>query len=168
MKKPFLIGAAGVLLLVGALFYIGQPKEKEEQGNAYQGKAEIVSAFQAQESAYDFGTVRMANGNVNHVFSVRNAGETPMKIEKIFTSCMCTTAFAEQGGKRKGPFGMPGHGIVPKANIELAPGEEIGIDVVFNPNAHGPAGVGPIERQIYLVDEKGAEQVFAISGTVTP
>ena len=168
MNKPLIIGSAGVLLLVGTLFYIGQPKEKKEQGNAYQGKAEIASAFETRESGYDFGTIRMANGNVNRVFSVRNAGATPMKIEKIFTSCMCTTAFAEQGGKRKGPFGMPGHGIVPKANIEVEPGEEIGIDVVFNPNAHGPAGVGPIERQVYLVDDKGAEQVFTINAMVTP
>ena len=165
MNKTFLIGTTGVLLLIGALFYIGQPKEEK---SAYQGKAEIVSAFQVRESEFNFGTIRMADGNVNRVFAVRNAGETPMKIEKIFTSCMCTTAFAEQKGKRKGPFGMPGHGVVPKANIEVAPGEEVGIDVVFNPNAHGPAGVGPFTRTIHLVDEKGAEQVFTINGMVTP
>jgi hypothetical protein len=50
---------------------------------------------------------------------------------------------------RKGPYGMPGHGAAPPAvNARLAAGELANVEVVFDPAAHGPSGLGRIERVV--------------------
>ena len=64
---------------------------------------------------------------------------------------------------------MPGHGgVVPKANALVKAGELLDIEVVFDPNAHGPAGVGRIDRFINLTDENGGELQFEIKALVKP
>lgn len=110
----------------------------------------------------------MANGIVRHSFAVKNAGDIPVTVRQVYTSCMCTEAtLLVAGGRRIGPFGMPGHGMPPSINREFAPGEEATIEVAFDPAAHGPAGVGMIERLIYL-ETDGGPFVLRITANVTP
>lgn len=105
----------------------------------------------AEATAYDFGTISMANGNVSHGFRLKNESLETVKIENIYTSCMCTIAKVVDGsGKNYGPFGMPGHGDSAKANIEIGPAEAIVVEAEFDPAAHGPEGVGKIKRLIYI------------------
>ncbi|HBB43866.1 MAG: 40-residue YVTN family beta-propeller repeat protein [Parcubacteria group bacterium GW2011_GWA1_44_13] len=109
--------------------------------------SELVST----EKSFDFGTVSMANGKVNYSFKIRNNGDTPVKITKIYTSCMCTEATLVNGASRKGPFGMPGHnGFASKMNEVVKPGQEISIEVEVDPAAHGPQGTGPAKKVIYI------------------
>lgn len=91
---------------------------------------------------FDFGQISMANGNVDTTFTLKNDGEEPVKITEISTSCMCTTAQIE--GKS---FGMHGS---PNANIEIPAKGSKKMKVIFDPNAHGPTGVGPITRVVYI------------------
>src|SRR3989338_3004739 len=71
----------------------------------------------AEENFYDFGEILMRDGIVEHNFEIKNTSGAPVKIEKIYTSCMCTTAIIEVDGKENGPFGMPGHsGALSRAN----------------------------------------------------
>jgi hypothetical protein len=64
---------------------------------------------------------------------------------------MCTTAtLTTSSGRLYGPFGMPGHGFVPPTNAPLSPGQEASVRIVFDPAAHGPAGVGRVERVVTL------------------
>lgn len=130
----------------------------------------------AEESAFDFGTISMASGNVSHNFKIKNTGEGPVKIEKMYTSCMCTTAklmmndssAAEMGKMMEfGPYGMPGHGATPSINKNMAPGEEATVEVIFDPNAHGPAGIGLMERTVYLETDSGQKEL-GIKVVVTP
>ncbi|MFZ2303566.1 MAG: DUF1573 domain-containing protein [Minisyncoccia bacterium] len=103
------------------------------------------------EKTFDLGTVSMANGKVNHSFAVKNTGGTPVKIVKVYTSCMCTEAIIVNGSSRKGPFGMPGHeGLVSKLNETVNPGQEIIVEVVVDPAAHGPQGTGPAKKVVYI------------------
>ena len=125
-------------------------------------------ALTAAETFFNFGAVPINQGLVKHNFKVINSSATAVKISKIYTSCMCTTASIIIGQDRKGPFGMPGHGLVPKANAVIGAGEEATIEVVFDPAAHGPAGVGRIEREIYLEDERGEQTILKFEATVTP
>ena len=84
---------------------------------------------------------------------------------------MCTVAYLEtvDGDAEKGPFSMVGHGgTVPKANEIIKPGESRKIRVVFDPNAHGPAGVGIINRVVTLEDSLGRVLEFQIKAVVTP
>ena len=64
---------------------------------------------------------------------------------------------------------MEGHGSpVPTINEELPAGQEAQIEVVFDPAAHGPAGVGPISRNVFVETTDGKKLVFEIKAQVTP
>lgn len=128
------------------------------------------NSLTASEKFYDFGTISMKNGNVTKEFTVTNAGNKDVTVSTIFTSCMCTTALiVAPDGNTKGPFGMAGHGgSVPPANEVIKAGDSRVIRVVFNPNAHGPAGVGPIDRFITLTDTSGNTLQLEIKAIVTP
>ncbi len=165
--KNIIIGAVlSIAILVGVV-WVAQTSSKDKQLANISSVA--ATKLEAKEMAYDFGSISMANGKVSHLFSVKNPGTASVNVSRLYTSCMCTAASIIQGGKKIGPFGMAGHGFVPKADVELAAGEEVELEVVFDPNAHGPAGVGPISRAIYLEDASGSSLLeIGISGTVTP
>ena len=98
---------------------------------------------------YDFGTISMAAGNVSTTYRIRNDSAAPLTINRIFTSCMCTTAtLIMASGRKQGPFGMPGHGPLKAVSAQLAPGEVALLELVFDPAAHGPSGIGRIERVV--------------------
>lgn len=123
----------------------------------------------AKEVFYDFGTISMKNGNVNKMFKVINSGSEDVRLPSLTTSCMCTKAyFIEPNGNKKGPFGMPSMGFVPKLNAVIKAGQSADIEVVYDPNAHGPAGVGMIDRFIYLTDASKNTLQFEIKALVTP
>ena len=123
----------------------------------------------APETLYDFGTISMRNGNVSKVFEVINSTSEDIKVPSLTTSCMCTRAyFVESDGSKSGPFGMPSMGFVPKLNKTIKAGQTADIEVVYDPNAHGPAGVGMIDRFVYLEDADGNRLQFEIKAVVTP
>lgn len=102
------------------------------------------------------------------MFQVKNTGEEPVTIGQMYTSCMCTSATLMMNGKEFGPYGMPGHGFVPKVNKSIEPGEEAAVEVVFDPAAHGPAGIGKIQRSVIIENNAGDPFEFQISANVTP
>lgn len=128
----------------------------------------VPGSISATETAFDFGSISMAAGKVSHQFTVRNSGVGVVTINKIYTSCMCTSAklITEKGSF--GPFGMVGHGFIPSINRPLLPGEEAKVDVVFDPAAHGPAGVGKIERMVTIENDAGELVELRFSAVVTP
>lgn len=140
-------------------------------GGRPDGQQNIVKgtgSLKAVEEKFDFGSISMANGNVKHTFTVKNTGDSAVSVDKMYTSCMCTTATMIKGEKKYGPFGMPGHSPIPKISAVLEPGEEVTVEAVFDPNAHGPAGVGKIERVIVLENSAGAPVELGFTAMVTP
>jgi hypothetical protein len=117
---------------------------------------------------FNFGTVSMAAGKVVHKYAVSNVGSAPVTITRLSTSCMCTEATLVTASARRGPFGMPGHAPIPTLHERLAPGEMAQVDVVFDPAAHGPAGVGRIDRTVTLQNDAGQPVELAFSAMVTP
>lgn len=127
------------------------------------------SLLTASEIFYDFGTISMKNGNVTKEFNVTNSSDKDVTVSAVITSCMCTNAFiVGPDGSAKGPFGMEGMGYIPPANEIIKVGEGRIIRVVFDPNAHGPAGVGPIDRYIMLTDASGNALQLEIKANVIP
>lgn len=124
----------------------------------------------AATTSYDFGTISMKDGDVMKEFTITNTGDTETTMRTLVTSCMCTTAFVvAPDGNEKGPFGMPGHGgSVPPANETIEAGGSRTIRVVFDPNAHGPAGIGRIDRVVTMTDASGGTLELRIAATVTP
>ena len=53
-------------------------------------------------------------------------------------------------------------------NETIKAGESRIIRAVYDPNAHGPAGVGPIDRFLILTDSSGSKLELEIKAIVTP
>src|SRR3989338_6631014 len=175
-----------IAILIIGLFFFGKPGKDEGVATSAKGIPEgaqelvnshtagtediTTSILTAPETFYDFGTISMKNGNVSKVFKVTNFTTQDIKVPSLTTSCMCTTAYIiKSDGSRSRPFGMPGHGgAVPKANAIVGAGGSLHIEVVFDPNAHGPAGVGLIERVVFLEDENKNTVELKFRANVTP
>lgn len=166
MNKNILVGI-GIIAVLGILFWLGRGNINDPNNSANLSE-NVALNLAASEDYYNFGEISMAAGKISHDFKVKNSGAELVKIEKLYTSCMCTAAYFFQNGKKLGPFGMSGHGFVPPLRKIISPGEEVIISVTFDPAAHGPAGVGPIEREIYLEDKSGPLLTLGIGAKVTP
>ena len=167
MKSKYILGTLILLVLLAGVVWIARPGKNRTANQARLNQTAEKDNLTAAETFYDFGSISMAAGKVSRVFPVKNTGSNLITIEKMYTSCMCTTAILR--GKREwGPYGMPGHGFTGKMKEELNPGEEARVEVIFDPAAHGPAGVGRIERSVYLEDNTGANLELQFTATVTP
>lgn len=157
------------LVLLGILLAASRNKIAEENGGANVATPlNTTSVLSLAESSYDFGSVSMAKGVVTHDFVITNDSGEVVDIGEVWTSCMCTEAFLEVGNNEVGPFGMPGHGSVKKANTQIQPGEKFALRAQFDPAAHGPAGVGPIKRDVYLMVGENEKVTVSFTATVTP
>lgn len=154
-----------IFAVLGILFWISSAYS--DSGEALNPNT-VVGSLAAEEKFFDFGEISMAKGKVKHNFKVKNLSAIPVNIKKIYTSCMCTQAAFILKDKRFGPFGMPGHSMAPKVNQILNPSEEAVIEAEFDPNAHGPAGVGVIQRAIYIETESGDKIELGFKAAVAP
>lgn len=163
-KNIIIFAVIIVAVFVGLGFFWS--RDSGEAGKEVQ--AGSVSILNALERSFDFGTISMRDGNVSKTFELKNEGSDPILISKVYTSCMCTTAkVIMSGGKEVGPFGMPGHGGISRANIEVRAGETIRVEAIFNPAAHGPSGVGLAQRVIYLETNSGQTPKVELNFTAT-
>ena len=153
-----------ILASLGLLIWIAGPKDSRSGANQAANSDLVID-----EPVFDFGNISMAAGVVSHEFRVKNTGNNEAIVGQIYTSCMCTSASFRNGEIKFGPFGMAGHGFIPKIDGKIGAGEEAIIKVDFDPAAHGPAGVGPIERAVYLI-QKNNDQPLGIrfKAVVTP
>lgn len=147
-----------VLMVVG----ISLAEKSKLNNNSLQ-----ASLLQPAEDNYDFGTISMAQGKATKVFTIKNNTAANITARKLYTSCMCTTARLVTGDKTFGPFTMPGNGYIPEIGETIKPGDETTIEVVFDPAAHGPAGVGPIARKVTLETSDGKVEL-QFKAQVTP
>ena len=163
MNKNIVITTLAVLGIVGLFFWGAQNRASPENNTS------AKSMMAAAETFHDFGTISMARGTVEKMFEIANPTDRDIMLENLTTSCMCTNAFIVKSDERRGPYGMPGHGgSVPKARELVRAGEKLTIAVVYDPAAHGPAGVGSIDRFVYLEDDTGAKLELEIKANVTP
>lgn len=167
MKSKYILGILFLLVLLAGIVWIARPGENGTNNQARLNGTVQKGNLTATETFYDFGSISMAAGNVSRVFTVKNTGTSAITIEKIYTSCMCTTAIL-RGEREWGPYGMPGHGFTGTMKEELGPGKEARVEVIFDPAAHGPAGVGRIERSVYLESDTDANLELQFTATVTP
>ena len=164
-KQTSIIFGIGALIIVlgGVLMYA----EPDEHPNA-DTSTEIENVLTADRPLHDFGTISMKDGKVKTTFKIKNDKAEVIQMQKLYTSCMCTEASLKINGGNLGPFGMPGHGAFPTFKEVLEPNQEVQIEVEFDPNAHGPSGVGVIERMAILEGPKGQLVSVGIRANVTP
>ena len=141
----------------------------ESNPNVLIDSANSAGALVAAEPFYDLGTISMSAGKVSRVFKITNTGTGQVFVKKIYTSCMCTTATLTTKEGKAGPFGMPGHEVIPTISQTIASNEEASIEAIFDPAAHGPAGVGRVRRSIYIETDSQKEPLeLTFEANVTP
>lgn len=89
--------------------------------------------------SYNFGNVSQKQGVVTYSFKLKNQGTENLIINKIETSCGCTSASIIYQGKEGPIFNMPGHGINEKIKdwqVVIPPQGTAQLKVYYNPNVH--------------------------------
>ena len=172
-NMKFILGGGAVILAIGGLIIAARPEPVERTPTALEMvRADAASRsngrLAAAETKFNFGQISMARGKVSHRYPIRNMGTEPLLIRKMYTSCMCTTAALVKNGKASDAYGMPGHTPIPTINVPINPQEDAFVEVVFDPTAHGPAGIGPIDRVVTIENSAGQPIELAFSANVTP
>ena len=177
-KMKVVIGACAAILVLGGLIIAAMPQPASNVAQPASNVAKTVEstasasstgALRARETNFNFGSISMAAGKVTHLYRFRNSGAEPIVLGKMYTSCMCTTAaLVKSSGRKFAPVGMPGHTPIPALNETLQPNEEAMVEVVFDPAAHGPAGIGPIDRVVTIENSAGQPLELAFSANVKP
>jgi len=170
MKPKTIIIAVITLAGIGFLMVLSYQKSTSSTASVQGAEATGArSALTASSTLYDFGSISMKDGNVTKEFVFTNSSDQDIAIRGLETSCMCTSALlVDPDGSTKGPFGMGGMGGMTVTNDIVKAGENRTLRVVYDPNAHGPAGLGAIDRFITVTDASGAALLFEIKAEVTP
>lgn len=143
LKKFSITTLATFLFFSGAIFITNFKSAKAVDSN--------FPKMTISPMEFNAGDISMANGKYTTVYKVKNDGTADLKISKIITSCMCTTAMLKIDGRTSPAFGMPGHnsgGLLWSETIK--PGQTGDLEVIFDPLAHGPEATGPIDRTMTI------------------
>lgn len=99
----------------------------------------------------DLGEVSQAKGGTNASFEIINTGKTDLMINKLDTSCGCTSAAIVSKGEEGPRFAMPGHGTQNPTGwkIVITPGESAQLKVYYDPDVHKDFR-GAAIREIYI------------------
>lgn len=105
--------------------------------------AAASAQLQWEETAWDFGIIKEADGKVAHRFAYRNGGADTVVVKRTSSSCGCTTARL--------------------ADTVILPGDSGSLLVEFNPS-YRP---GPFKKHVAVHTDKGTTQL-QIAGKVRP
>ncbi|MBI4427288.1 MAG: DUF1573 domain-containing protein [Candidatus Magasanikbacteria bacterium] len=161
------LGIAVAVLVLGFAGIIWAIKS-ESAGSESKGTPKLALEI----NKFDFGDVSMANGLAKKKVKITNIGDGDLKISRMQTSCMCTKVTLDAGGKQSPEFGMPGHGGGASGWSQvIKPGESGELEIIFDPNAHGPNATGLITRTIDIFSndggQDGTQSTINFSGNVT-
>jgi len=92
---------------------------------------------------YDFGTIPSGPDDVSQTFPIQNTGDQPLEINRIVTSCGCTTADL--------------------TSSVIQPGKQADLTVVFDPDFHDTAG--PVKRIVWLETNDPDQPLVEVSFT---
>ena len=98
---------------------------------------------------YDFGDVSETKGIVTTLFELKNEGQKDLIIDKLDSSCGCTSASVIFKGEEGPRYAMAGHGIENPTDWEIVipPGESAQLNVYYDPSIH-KGFRGPATREI--------------------
>ena len=100
----------------------------------------------------DLGDVSLKKGVVTTEFTLENKGKSALVIDKLSSSCGCTSASLVYQGKEGPKFSMPGHGQEepdPNWQVAITPGDQAQIKVYYDPTVHADL-IGPVTRTVSI------------------
>lgn len=147
-----------VLVLGGGVFLL------DKSNSSAVVSSQNAKAYITQKT-YDWGKILYDKGNVAKTFKIKNVGTDTLKLNNVKTSCACTKVQVAIGKDKSPYFGM--HSVSSWVG-EVLPGDEANIEVIFDPQFHGPSGVGPMSRIISVEtnDANNKTIEFTLTGNV--
>ena len=139
----FLLDENNKVILIGNPVH--NPKIKELYFKTISDRLGIVYNPQSEHNTneIDFGTFSMETTKQT-VFTILNTTQCFMRIDTVFSSCECTTAFIDQN--------------------EITPSESAKLSVIYTPD-----GTGDFYQEVYVkVNGEEKPREFKIRGNVTP
>ena len=102
-------------------------------------------------TTYDFGEVSQKKGKVTTLFDLKNEGGSDLVINKLDTSCGCTSASIVLKGQEGPLFAMAGHGTQNPTDwsLTIPPGETAQLKVYYDPDVHKDFR-GPATREVSI------------------
>ena len=144
MKIVVIASLLFLLVIFGGAIMLSNSKPEEAVTNQVEG-------LTVSPESYELGNIPINGGLVSKEYEVKNITDKTIKLKKLATSCMCTKAKVKIGDRETQLFSMEGMGDKnPPVNIEVPAGASAKVTAVFDPAAHGPQGVGPIDRAVIL------------------
>ncbi len=129
-------------------------KEKQEEFREKLVKEAPVDRpiISINPDSYDFGDVSQKKGTITTIFEIKNEGKNDLIIDRLESSCGCTSASVIYKGEEGPVFGMPGHGIneeIGDWQVTIPSGETAQLKVYYDPNVH-PDFRGAVTREVYV------------------
>jgi hypothetical protein len=120
----------------------------------------VAQGISAAPESIDIGKVAYRGGIVSKEYEIKNTTGAAMKLRKIITSCACTKARVVIGDKSTKFYSMEMSGDKnPIIDYDFPAGATAKVEFQFDPTAHGPAGIGLIDRVITLYFDAGFKEL---------
>lgn len=164
-KKSIYILLGTILLVISGVYLMTRNQNKIDDSTLVKINPQDV---QITPESYDIGKVLMKNGFVTREYEIKNSSQSILRLKNIVTSCMCTKAQVVLEDKRTRFYAMEMSGAKnPNVDFDIPAGTTAKLIVRFDPAAHGIAGVGLINRSVFLtfLDPVGQKEV-TFSGEV--
>jgi len=135
----------------GLTSFKDEAKQEEFKQRLSENAPQVRPQIVVEPTVYDFGQVSQAKGVVSTLLTLRNEGKVTLVINKMSTSCGCTSASIVYKGIEGPKFTMPGHGKENPTDwsVSIAPGDKANIKIYYDPNMHGDIR-GPITRMVSI------------------
>lgn len=111
---------------------------------------EDAPKINAPETKQDLGQVSLAKGVVTTEFVITNNGKSDLVVDKLSSSCGCTSGSLVYQGIEGPRFYMAGHGHDapdPNWQASIKPGDSATVKVYYDPSVH-PDLIGPVTREV--------------------
>ncbi|MBU3942998.1 DUF1573 domain-containing protein [Patescibacteria group bacterium] len=119
--------------------FIDEEKGKEFREKLVKEAPENRPIISLSTDVYDFKDVSQKDGIAVTFFEIKNTGREKLIINRLETSCGCTSASIIYNGEEGPKFNMPGHDInenIDNWGVSIAPNETAQLKVYYDPNVH--------------------------------
>lgn len=161
MKKSILIGVGIVVVVAAGIIAASSGNGSEAQTVSWPSGSILPEG----PMFHDWESINIKGGNVEHTFTLKNNSSEPLQIKTASTSCMCTTAYIDVDGETSPVFGM--HNNSSNWGKVVSTGKTFTVRMIFDPLAHGPNAVGPIQRSVFIETSAVPDGKYAQADTST-
>lgn len=151
-----------VILATVKEFGLDRLAEEEDRQTLKQKLAGLAPAdaprIEISEASRDLGTVSQKQGIVTTDFEFKNVGKSDLVVNKLSSSCNCTSAAVVYEGKVGPKFAMEGHGEENPTDWEVAikPQDSAILRVYYDPTVH-PDLEGAVTRTVSIISNDPVE-----------